>query len=126
MRKHFSVVLERTIRELNGEPCIPLDEEPAPKKEIICSRNFSHKIYDAGELQQPMSKYAARACEKLREQDGLTFMLMVFVESSRFNGPFYGNQKIVKLDRFTNDSREISSAASKAVNGNVKLTHPCN
>ncbi len=114
LRKHFSVVLERTVRELNGEPCIPFDEEPAPKKEIICSRSFSHKIHNAPELQQAMSKYADRACEKLRQQDGLTSMFMVFVESSRFKGPQYSNQKIVKLDRYTNDTRVISAAASQA------------
>lgn len=114
LRKHFSVVLERTVRELNGEPCIPLDEEPAPKKEIICSRSFSHKIHTALELQQAMSKYADRACEKLRQQDGLTSMFMIFVESSRFKGPQYSNQKIVKLDRYTNDTRVISTAASQA------------
>lgn len=114
LRKQFSVVLERTIRELNGEPCIPLDEEPSPKKEIICSRSFSHKIHTSLELQQAMSKYADRACEKLRQQDGLTSMFMAFVESSRFKGPQYSNHKIVKLDRYTNDTRVISAAASQA------------
>ncbi len=114
LRKQFSVVLERTVRELNGEPCIPFDEEPAPKKEIICSRSFSRKLTDCAELQQAMSKYADRACEKLRQQDGLTAMFMVFVESSRFKGPQYANQKVVKLDRYTNDTRVISAAASQA------------
>ncbi len=114
LRKRFSVILERTVRELNGEPCIPFDEEPAPKKEIICSRSFSRKLTNCDELQQAMSKYADRACEKLRQQDGLTAMFMVFVESSRFKGPQYANQKIVKLDRYTNDIRVISAAASRA------------
>ncbi|BEC91938.1 hypothetical protein VEE61_50180 (plasmid) [Escherichia coli] len=30
IRKNFSVVLERTVRELNGECCIALEEAPPP------------------------------------------------------------------------------------------------
>lgn len=31
IRKNFNVVLERTVRELNGESCISLEETPPPK-----------------------------------------------------------------------------------------------
>ncbi len=45
IRKHFTVVLERTVRELRGEPCTPALEEFAPaKQEIICSRSFGDRI----------------------------------------------------------------------------------
>ncbi|WP_439955247.1 Y-family DNA polymerase, partial [Klebsiella pneumoniae] len=40
IRKNFSVVLERTVRELNGESCISLEEAPPPKQQIVCSRSF--------------------------------------------------------------------------------------
>ncbi|MDV5545257.1 hypothetical protein QM088_27265 [Klebsiella pneumoniae] len=39
-RKNFNVVLERTVRELNGESCISLEEAPPPKQQIVCSRSF--------------------------------------------------------------------------------------
>lgn len=38
IRKNFNVVLERTVRELNGESCISLEEAPPPKQQIVCSR----------------------------------------------------------------------------------------
>ncbi|MDR8330600.1 DNA polymerase V subunit UmuC, partial [Acinetobacter baumannii] len=38
IRKHFTVVLERTVRELRGEPCLALEEFAPAKQEIICSR----------------------------------------------------------------------------------------
>ncbi|NEH20434.1 DNA polymerase V subunit UmuC, partial [Pantoea agglomerans] len=44
IRKNFSVVLERTVRELNGESCIPLEEIPPAKQQICCSRSFGERI----------------------------------------------------------------------------------
>uniref|UniRef100_UPI00234C9364 translesion error-prone DNA polymerase V subunit UmuC n=1 Tax=Escherichia coli TaxID=562 RepID=UPI00234C9364 len=40
IRKNFSVILERTVRELNGESCISLEEAPPAKQQIVCSRSF--------------------------------------------------------------------------------------
>ncbi|STV36476.1 Error-prone, lesion bypass DNA polymerase V (UmuC) [Klebsiella pneumoniae] len=44
IRKHFTVVLERTVRELRGEPCLALEEFAPAKQEIICSRSFGDRI----------------------------------------------------------------------------------
>lgn len=40
IRKNFSVVLERTVRELNGESCMSLEEAPPTKQQIVCSRSM--------------------------------------------------------------------------------------
>lgn len=66
IRKNFNVVLERTVRELNGEPCISLEEAPPPKQQIVCSRSFGQRITDYDELRQAICQYAERAAEKLR------------------------------------------------------------
>jgi len=49
IRKNFSVVLERTVRELNGESCIEMEDAPPPKQQIVVSRSFGERIttYDA-------------------------------------------------------------------------------
>ncbi|HEK2766164.1 TPA: hypothetical protein SMT63_003620 [Proteus mirabilis] len=44
IRKTFGVVVERTVRELNGESCIELEEVAKTKEQIICSRSFGKKI----------------------------------------------------------------------------------
>ena len=44
IRKHFNVVLERTVRELRGEPCLELDEFSPTKQQIVCSRSFGYRI----------------------------------------------------------------------------------
>lgn len=50
--KNFSVVLERTVHELNGESCILLDEMPPVKQQIVCSRNFGERITLEEAMQQ--------------------------------------------------------------------------
>lgn len=35
IRKNFTVVLERTVRELRGENCINLEEAPPAKEQIV-------------------------------------------------------------------------------------------
>lgn len=44
IRKHFNLVLERTVRELRGEPCLGLEEFAPVKQEIVCSRSFGQRI----------------------------------------------------------------------------------
>jgi len=115
LRRHFSVVLERTVRELNGVPCLDLELVPAPKQEIICTRSFSYKVTTLAELQQAMTLYASRACEKLRAQNGLTQEIWVYLESFDPKVGHYLPQRFVKLPHLTNDTREIAVAASAAL-----------
>lgn len=42
--ENFSVVRKRTVRELNGESCITLDEAPPPKQQIVYSRSFGERV----------------------------------------------------------------------------------
>lgn len=46
LRAKFSVVLERTVRELAGVSCLELDEPDPPKQEICCSRMFGKRLTD--------------------------------------------------------------------------------
>lgn len=64
IRKHFNVVLERTVRELRGEPCLGLEEFAPVKQEIVCSRSFGGRITEYHEMRQAICSYASRAAEK--------------------------------------------------------------
>jgi DNA polymerase V len=50
MRKKFSVLMQRTIMELNEIPCIPLETEIADKKQLIFSRSFSKPVTTAARM----------------------------------------------------------------------------
>src|SRR5690606_35471712 len=65
-RDEWSVVLERTVRELQGVSCISLELAPQPKKQIACTRSFGHPITTLPPLVEAVSEFATRAAEKLR------------------------------------------------------------
>lgn len=115
IRKHFNVVLERTVRELRGEPCLELDEFTPAKQEIICSRSFSERITDYDSMRQAVSSYASRAAEKLRGEHQHCLFISAFIRTSPFNQPHYSNSASVKLLTPTQDSRDIISAAIRCL-----------
>ena len=62
--------------ELRGIACIPLEEERPPKQAIMCAKTFGREITSLEEMQEAITTYAARAVEKLREQDSLKNILL--------------------------------------------------
>jgi DNA polymerase V len=117
MRKNFSVVLERTIRELNGDSCIPFEEAPPAKQQIVCSRSFGERITTLESMRQAVCQYAERAAEKLRGERQFCRHISVFVKSSPFavNEPYYSNVASEKLLTPTQDTRDIIAAAQRAL-----------
>lgn len=117
VRKNSSVVLERTVRELNGESCIPLEEAPPTKQQIVCSRSFGEKITDADALRQAICQYAERAAEKLRSEHQYCRHISVFIKSSPFTVKelYYCNVATEKLLTPTQDTRNIIAAATAAL-----------
>lgn len=113
IRQEFGVVLERTVRELNGEACLTLETQPSPKKEIICSRSFSQKITELKELEESLANYTVRAAEKLRKQRSLAGTIYVMILTSRFHKNYYANSRTFCLPCPTNDSRELVSLATR-------------
>lgn len=120
IRKNFNVVLERTVRELNGVSCISLEEAPSPKQQIICSRSFGERVTTYEALRQAICQHAERAAEKLRGERQFCRHIAVFVKTSPFavNEAYYGNvasEKLLLPTRDTRDTRDIISAAVKAL-----------
>lgn len=125
IRKHFNVVLERTVRELRGEPCLELEEFAPVKQEIVCSRSFGERITDYDAMRQAICSYASRAAEKLRGEHQYCRFISTFVKTSPFalNEPYYGNSASVKLLTPTQDSRDIIEAATRSLDAIWKEGH---
>lgn len=117
VHKNFTVVLELTVRELNGEACISLEEAPPAKQQIVCSRSFGERINTYESLRQAICQYAERAAEKLRGKKQFCRHISVFIKTSPFavNETYYGNIASEKLFLPTQDTRDIISAALKAL-----------
>lgn len=117
IRKNFNVVLERTVRELNGESCIALEEAPPPKQQIVCSRSFGERITTYDAMRQAVCQYAERAAEKLRGERQYCRHISVFIKTSPFSAtePYYSNVASEKLLTVTQDTRDIIAAAVRAL-----------
>ncbi|MDA3989961.1 Y-family DNA polymerase [Klebsiella aerogenes] len=117
IRKHFNVVLERTVRELRGEPCLELEEFAPVKQEIVCSRSFGERITTYEQMRQAICSYAARGAEKLRGEHQYCRHISAFVKTSPFalNEKYYGNSGSIKLLTPTQDSRDIINAVVKCL-----------
>lgn len=117
MRKLFSVVVEKTIRELRGEPCYGLEEGPEPKQMIACSRSFSERVTELEPLCEAVATYASRAAEKLRKQGDACQMMQVYIRTGVFNPDEkrYSRTANVPLPYPTNDTRDLIQAALAGV-----------
>lgn len=117
IRKNFSVVLERTVRELKGESCIALEEAPPAKQQIVCSRSFGERVTTLKGLRQAICKHAERAAEKLRQEGQYCRHVSAFIKTSPFSPgePYYGNVAGEKLTVATQDTRDIISVAMKSL-----------
>ncbi|EDQ6089784.1 TPA: Y-family DNA polymerase [Salmonella enterica] len=113
IRKNFNVVLERTVRELNGESCISLEDAPPPKQQIVCSRSFGEGITTYEAMRQAVCQHA----EKLRGERQFCRHIAVFVKTPPFavNEPYYGNLASEKLLIPTQDTRDIIAAVVRAL-----------
>ena len=85
MREQFSVVMERTIEELNGYPALELEEFFTPRKQIISSKSFGKSMTCLSSLQEALSTYIKNAWKKLREQNSLLQTITVYIKTNRFS-----------------------------------------
>lgn len=116
IRARWSVVLERTVRELQGTSCVSLEDAPAVKKEIATTRSFGQPITFLADLEEAVSEFATRASEKLRRQGSHAGQVLTFIRTSPFRkDPQYSRALVVPLRRPTCDTRLITEAALLAL-----------
>ena len=117
IKKHFSVVMERTVRELRGESCLVIEELAPTKQQIVCSRSFGHRITDYSDMHQAICAWAERAAEKLRGEKQYCRFISVFIRTSPYdsNASGYNNQASGRLLLPSNDTRDIIRVATEAL-----------
>ncbi|WPO98085.1 translesion error-prone DNA polymerase V subunit UmuC [Pseudomonas sp. HR96] len=113
LRDKFSVVIEKTARELAGTPCLALDDPDPPKQEICCSRMFGQRLDSLPPLREAVATYMMRASEKLRAQQSLCRRIRISIRTGMFNPQEakYANGVIVCLPYPTDDVRLLTKAA---------------
>lgn len=117
LRKKFSVVVEKTARELSGMPCLELDEPDPPKQEICCSRMFGKRLTELAPIKEAVATYMMRASEKLRAQKSLCKKVRVCIRTGMFNPEEakYANGVVMDMPYPTDDVRLLTQAAVGAL-----------
>ncbi|MFS3130648.1 Y-family DNA polymerase [Nocardioides sp. Bht2] len=125
IRRRWSVVVERTARELAGVPCQPVGFTPKDRQQLMYSRMLGQPVSTRSEMRSVLTQYAATAARRLRAHGLEAALLQVWISSSRFRDDVAHHSASVALDPATSDPLELITAA-RAVLPRMRDGHPYN
>lgn len=116
IRQRFSVVLMRTVLELNGIRAIELEAQRKVKDQLIFSRSFSTPVEDAATMRQVLSIYAQKAAHRLSRDHQVAGLLSAFCSTSYFSGGVQLHPSVqVRLVAPTADPAVLTKVAGKLI-----------
>lgn len=111
-RALMTVTGGRTVYELRGISCMPLELVEPTRKGIAVTRSFGAPVTSWTEMREALASYATRAAEKMRRYKVAADNLFVFMHTSTFNqDPFYSNGASARFPATTNDTGEVVGLA---------------
>ncbi|HEO1776968.1 TPA: Y-family DNA polymerase [Acinetobacter baumannii] len=118
LQKKFSIVMARTIYELQGISCIEIEHTPPSKKQIVASRSFGGRVTELTDLKEAISMYAQDACKRLRDEGLLCGCMIAFVQSNPFdaNVPFYNKSITGSFSEPTDCALDFVKAVTRMLN----------
>jgi DNA polymerase V len=112
IRDHFGVLMERTVKELNGEPWLELEDMRPESKQVMSSRSFGARVTHMRDLVEAISFHAANAGQRMRKQGLSANAVYAFIQNSPFDqAEYYGKGLMVALPAPTDDTLLINKAA---------------
>lgn len=115
MESMFSVVMKRTVLELNGIACIEIEDTPPSRKQIISSRAFKQKITDKDDLKEAIARRTQEAFTRIRKDEALCGCIIGFAHSSPFDvqKPYYKKELSQSFAVPTDDVRKLVKATTR-------------
>lgn len=106
----FGSMLGRTLFELRGVHCIPLETEHKLRKSMIFSRSFGQAVYSYQQMQEVITTYTSRVCEKLRKENLCTQAIGISIKTSKFrpNETQYKNFAQYRLPQASCNTAELN------------------
>lgn len=110
-----TVVLERTVLELQGEACISLDEVEPQRKGMAVTRSAGTPMTNFDTLFQAITAHATRAAEKLRKHGLVAGTLTVFYQTNRHrpDRPQYSGSRSIRMVPMSSDTFDLIEAARR-------------
>lgn len=97
VKKMLTVKGGRTLLELRGQRCYPLELEPPPRKNVTSSGSFSQPVETYHELYQAVSCHLETAVAKIRKHRLSARAVTVFIQTNPFQTEnYYGNSYTYK------------------------------
>ena len=117
LRRRYGVVLERTLREIQGVYCLPVESVPKPKEQILRSRSFSHATNDRSVLLSSVSTHMTEVARQLRREKAEAKKAGVFFLTSPFkeNEPWHAAEPVTELTLPTSDTMRLVEVACRLV-----------
>ena len=116
IRKRMGIVGLRLVMELRGVSCLDLEQCPAPKQSLTCSRAFGKLISTLAEMEEAVSVYTSRVAEKLRRERLAATVLTVCLTTNEFKeGPQYSNALTLKLPIVTDSTADLIGSALQGI-----------
>lgn len=98
IRKRFSVITLRTVLELGGMSCLPVEHHSDAQKGMMVTRCFGRPVTQLAEMKEAVATHTSQLAEKLRQEGLVTTMLVVSMRTNRFADiPQYEASQEVKL-----------------------------
>ena len=113
IKQRYGVVMVRTVLELRGQSCLPLELVTPPRQSLMVSRSFGRPVTSLTYLQEAIATYTSRAAEKLRQQHLAAGILHVFARTSRYGSAPYSDTVATSLPVATSDTAELLHYASR-------------
>jgi DNA polymerase V len=111
-RALMTVTGGRTVYELRGISCLPLELMEPTRKGIAVTRSFGAPVTSWQEMREVIASYATRAAEKMRRYKVAAENIFVFMHTNTFNNdPFYSNGASARFSETTNDTGEVVALA---------------
>ena len=109
IRKMMSVNGLKTITELRGISCIPLEEYSMTRKSCCTTRSFGKLLTNLEDIEQAVTTFARRAAERIRSESLAASCVSVFVRTNPFDkkSAYYSNGASRTLSHPTHDSITI-------------------
>jgi DNA polymerase V len=116
IRKRMGIAGFRLVMELRGVSCMDLEQCPAPKQSLTCSRAFGTLINTPEEMEEAISVYTSRVAEKLRRGQLAATVLTVCLTTNEFReGPQYSNSLTLNLPVVTDSTSELIGCALQGI-----------
>lgn len=116
-RQVLTVVGERIVHELRGQPCLSWEEAPSGRKGCAVTRSFGQPLTSMQDVSEAVAGFAFRVGEKLRRNRIAAPRLTVFMHTNPFakTGAPHSASGAIAFPQPTNDALELVAGARQVV-----------